>query len=383
MDNKLNLHINDFNPIRPSEVLDQAALAFETGRIFYLEGAGGLGKTSILSQVVAPALGLDLWLVNLNGKGPQEATGYGIPDPVSRDMYFADPTDWPTERRVGDRHCLLLLDELNDYDPAVLPLLRGLFPASGASYVGSHKLGPNVHIAATGNRRIDGVKTARVMSAPMIERCVAYTLVSDLGDWLEWLDTSFMSPPPSAVRTISKEPRPSDRLSHAPAFLKFGTTTGDGLDHFNPDLPDPYDGRPHPRPRTWEAVIRAEHVRLTKPEVYRKHVCGCIGDRAMSAFMGFLSIVEQFGDVAKLKQDPDNFNVPDDPSVQFALVSGCLATSLVGVKDPGVAVHAGAYDWLVSLLLRCRGDVREWGARSAVRRGIPLDEHSRSHELIF
>ena len=214
---------------------------------------------------VAPALGLDLWVVNLNGKGPQEATGYGIPDAVTRDMYFADPTDWPTERRVGDRPCLLLLDELNDYDQAGKPLLRGLFPASGASYVGSHKLGPNVHIAATGNRRMDGVRSARVMDAPMTERCVVYTLVSDLGDWLDWLDGEFSGAPQVVHRTVSKDPRPSDRESHVPTFLKYGSTTGDGVDHFNPPLPEPYGGRPHPRPRTCVTLTHAAERRRGQP----------------------------------------------------------------------------------------------------------------------
>lgn len=373
----------NINPIRPSEVLDQAQLAFETGRIFYLEGAGGVGKTSIISKVVAPALGLDLWTVNLNGKGPQEATGYGIPDAATRDMYFAEPTDWPTVRRVGDKPCLLNLDELNDYDPAVKPLLRGLFPASGASYVGSHKLGPNVFMTATGNRRCDGVRSARVMDAPMTERCVVYTLVSELGDWLEWLDGEFSGSPMVQHRTVVKGPRPTDAESHVPTFLKYGSTTGDGVDHFNPDLPEPYDGRPHPRPRTWEAVILAEHVRKTKPDVYRKHVKGCVGDAAASAYFGFLSHVDRLPDIAALKAKPEAFTVPDDPQVQFALVSACLATALQGVKDPNVAVHAGAFDWMVSLLLRCRGDIREFGTLSAVRRGIPLDMHAKAMELII
>ena len=362
------MNTTDINPIRPSEVLDMARLTFDTGRFFYLEGAGGLGKTSILCNDVAPALGLDLWLVNLNGAGPQEATGYGIPDPVTRDMYFADPTNWPTERRVGDKPCLLVLDEFNDYDPAVKPLLRGLYPASGARYIGTHKLGPNVHVAATGNRRGDGVRNARVADAPFTERCVMATLVSDLGDWLDWVDT---------------QPKLVGIGSHVPAFLKSGTTTGDGLDHFNPELSDPYDGRPHPRPRTWEAVILAENARKVQPEIYRKLVRGSVGDRAASAYIGFLSIVDQLPDIQTLKINPDSFKVPEDCGIQFALVSACLATANRGVKDIAIAVHSGGYDWLVSLLLRCRGDIMSYGARSAVRRGIPLDEHPRSHELIL
>ena len=79
-------------------------------------------------------------------------------------------------------------------------------------------------------------------------------------------------------------------------------------------------------------------------------------------------------DINALKADPAAFAVPTDPATQYALVSACLATATRGVRDPAAAVHAGAFDWLVSLLLRCRGDIQSYGARSAVRRGIPLDQ---------
>jgi hypothetical protein len=93
--------------------------------------------------------------------------------------------------------------------------------------------------------------------------------------------------------------------------------------------------------------------------------------------------VDKLPDIATLKANPDQFVVPEDPAVQFALVSACLATATRGVKDIAIAVHSGGFDWLVSLLLRCRGDIREFGARSATRRGIPLDEHPKSRDLIL
>jgi hypothetical protein len=137
----------------------------------------------------------------------------------------------------------LLTIEANDYDPAVRALLRGLFAASGARYVGPHRLGDNVHIAVTGNRRSDGVRASKIEDAPFTERSVKVTLVANLGDWLDWVDT---------------QPRLTDSGSHVPAFLKFGSTTGDGLDHFNPPIANPYDGVPHPCPRTYEAVMLME-----------------------------------------------------------------------------------------------------------------------------
>jgi hypothetical protein len=54
-----------------------------------------------------------------------------------------------------------------------------------------------------------------------------------------------------------------------------------------------------------------------------------------------------------------------------------------GIADLPAAVHAGAFDWLCSLLLRCRGDIQSYGARSALRRGIPLDQHHLGTQLLL
>lgn len=127
----------------------------------------------------------------------------------------------------------------------------------------------------------------------------------------------------------------------------------------------------------------ADAVRKENPRLHNILLRGCVGDRAASAYLGFLSIVDQIPDVQQLKDNPDSFAIPEDPGMQYALVSACLATGLRGVREAATAVHNGGFDWLVQLLLRVRGDIREWGARSAVRRGIPLDEHTRSGDLIL
>lgn len=357
---------NASNPVKPSDLLDLADIALATNRFLFIVGSGGAGKTSIVCHDIAPAMGREVYYVNLNGQGPQEVIGYGIPQ-ANGDMKFAAPDIWPTEARVGDSPVLLFLDECNDYDPAVRALLRSLYPASGSRYVGPHKLGTNVFVVCATNRRQDGTRSA-VEDAPFTERTCKVTLEPDLGDWLDWFDSR------SAL---------VDSGSHVPAFLRFGTTAGDGFDHFNPAVAMPYDGTPHPCPRTWEAVALAEPFRATKLEAFRKFVRGSVGDRAASAYFAFLHHVDNLPDIASLKADPEGFAMPADAAAQFALVSACLATATRGVKDPAVLVHTGGYDWLVSLLLRCRGDIREFGARSATRRGIPLDEHPKSNDLIL
>ena len=352
------------NPVKPSALVALARLTFTTDRFLFISGSGGGGKTSIACGPIASALGREPWLVNLSGQGPQEVLGYGIPQ-ANGDMKFAAPTIWPTIDRVGDKPVLLILDEFPDYDVAVRALLRGLFPASGSRYVGPHKLGSNVAIIVTGNRRSDGTKSA-VEDAPFTERCVKVTLTPDVGDWLDWYDS---------------EDRLIDSGSHVPAFLRYGTTSGDGRDLFNPPVIMPYDGAPHPCPRTWEAVALAEPYRLTDRSTYDILVRGSIGDRAAAAYQAFLHHVDMLPDIAAIRNG--TFTMPSDPSHQFAVVSACLATITRGIGDAGVAVHAGSFDWFVTLLLSCRGDIREYGARSAVRRGIPLDEHKQSRDLIL
>lgn len=353
------------NPVRPSELLDLAEIAIATDRFLFIEGQGGAGKTSIVSGILAPRLGRRLYYVNLNGQGPQEVIGYGKPD--GKEMDFYAPTIWPTRDRVGDEPILLFLDEVPDYDPAVRALLRSLYPATGDRYAGPHKLGTNVFVVIAGNRRQDGTKAA-VEDAPLTERCIKVTIQPTVEDWLDWYDTK--------AKLV-------DTGSHVPTFLKFGISCPDGREHFNPPIVMPYDGKPHPCPRTWEAVALAEPFRKTKPAAYRHAVVGSIGEAAANAYFGFLQHVDKLPDIVSLRANPDAFNVPSDPAAQFALVSACLNTGTRGITDIPAAVHSGGFDWLVSLLLRCRGDIREYGAMAAVRRGIPLDEHPRSRELVL
>jgi hypothetical protein len=351
------------NPVKPSDLYDLAQAAVLADCFLFVEGRGGAGKTEIIRDL-ASQLGRQLWYVNLNGFATTECIGYGSPQ-SNGEMDFYAPSIWPTRKRVGGEPVLLFLDELNDYDPAVRALLRSLFPSAGARYVGPHKLGTDVLVVCASNRRCDGT-AAKTEEAPFTERCIKCTLEPDLSDWLAYYDSK-----PELVASGS----------HVPSFLRYGSTTGDGLDHFCPPLVLPYDGEPHPCPRTWTAVAKLEPVRKSNSTIYRKAVRGLVGANATNALIGFLQHVDKLPNIEELRANPDAFVVPEDPAAQFALVSACLTTATKGIKDIGAAVHSGGFDWLISLLLRCRGDIREFGARSADRRGIPLKQHAQSRSL--
>jgi hypothetical protein len=132
-------------------------------------------------------------------------------------------------------------------------------------------------------------------------------------------------------------------------------------------------------------VARVEPLRKAQPDIYRKAVVGSVGQRAALAYFGFLQHVDRLPDIASLRQDAAGFALSPDPAIQFALVSACLATLTRGLDKAGLidAVHNGKLDWFVTLLLKCRGDIRSYGARSAIRRGVPLDEHVEGRNLIL
>ena len=345
-----------------SQLADLARIAFNTNRFLALYGKGGIGKTTIPKTLIAPALGFDeTWIVNMSGAGPQEAAGYLIPDPSTRDGWFSAPESWPTAKRVGDRKILLVLDEYPEWDSAVQSLCRSLFNPNGQPMIGTHALGANVRIVVTGNRRSDGSRSA-IPTAPFVERCLSVLVEPTLDEWLDW----------AAGQGLAESP--------VYTFLKFQGGDQHGVDHFNPDVPSPWDGSPHPCPRQWEAACRATADDSLPAGLVALTLEGFVGESAGRAAFAFIKLV---GDLLpQLNAVRNGGDVPMDPASQQALTHAALRVAKrETAKDPEAAVASGALDWLVNLLAACRGEIRAYGFATAIRCGLPLDQHPRRAQL--
>ena len=340
-----------------NKIAKLAIVAKATRRWLAIYGKGGTGKTSIAKTVVAPAMGIEpenVWVRNLSGSQPADAIGYGIPDHATRDMWFAAPENLPTQERVGDKHILFVLDEFPEWDVGIQSLCRSLFqPDGGCPMIGTHKLGKNVQIMITGNRRSDGTRSA-VPAAPVVERTMAFILEPTLDEWLEW----------AAAEDLAGSP--------VYAFLRF--RNGEGVDHFNPDIPSPWDGSPHACPRQWEAACRIPHEDIDA-DIYSLALRGLVGEASGSAAYAFTQLVAAFlPRLAAIRNGTEP--LPSDPSEQHALLHAAVRVARKEAgKDPEAAVASGALDWLARLIVSASGEIRAWAYTSATRNGVPLDQH--------
>lgn len=348
--------------VKIAQLAELARIAKASRRFLALYGKGGVGKTSVARSIIAPALDVapeDVWIVNLSGSGPQEATGYLIPDSATRDGWFSVPECWPTAKRIGDdRPVLLVLDEYPEWDASIQSLCRSLFdPSGGAPKIGVHELASGVQIVVTGNRRADGSRSA-VPSAPFVERCLSVLVQPTLDEWLDW----------AAINGLAASP--------VYPFLKFqgGDQHAQPVDHFNPDVPTPWDGSPHPCPRAWEAACRATVGDLS-PELAALAIEGLVGETAGRAAVAFIRLVgDLMPQLTAIRSGASA--MPTDPASQQAIAHAALriAKKEAGA-DPEAAVASGALDWLVSILLAVRAEIRAYGYATAVACGIRLDQH--------
>ena len=349
-----------------TELRQLVQIAKQTERFLALYGQGGTGKTSVAEEVVADELGIQpdrIYVVNHSGSAPSEVKGTGVPDMQSREMWFGKPQDMPLYERIGDDPALLVLDEYPEWDVAVQSLCRSLFqPVGGRPKIGSHPLSANTIVVVTGNRRVDGSRSA-VPSAPFVERSLSLTWQPSLDQWLDW----------AAVKGLANSP--------IYTFLKFNGNDQRGRegDFFCPPVPQPWTGDAHPCPRQWAAACKVD----ADSPVFVTALSGLVGEAAAKAAHAFVVTVnDMLPKLAGVRNG--TLPMPDSPSEQYALMHCALrlAKREAG-DDPEAAVAGGALDWMVDMMCKCTGEIREWAFRVATGKGcaLPLTQHPRRAEM--
>ena len=378
---------NEIVTAKFNELGTLAKIVYATNAFLILLGSGGCGKTASAKKAIAPALAelfglpkVEVWKSNFSNASPLEITGYGALKKGEHGedlMVFAEPQGIPTVgnlTRTGngdpDRVVLWVLDEFANWPSDCQSLVRSAIDPDGEATIGQHRLGKNVKILITSNRRTDGSRSSTA-DAPIISRANTCVLKADLDVWLQWAETEEWGCSPVVT------------------YLKFNAKL-ENVSHFSPDVPQPWDGTPHPNPRSWERAARQAEIIKADDEtdkaeknrlldfVLRSSV-GEVAARDCLVFLkGSLNLLDDIDDIREGRT-----KLPTKPIKQFQLLGAALRLAKAEVAGrEKVAVAAGDLDWLVdNFLLAAEAEYGRTAVTAATRAGIPLDQHKQGTTL--
>ncbi len=381
--------------IKFSDVQTQAEIVYSSGdSVMILLGAGGTGKTALANASVTKAIAklygvgdenVQVYKCNYTGASPLEITGYGVLKKGANGedlMAFSEPEGIPTEAllkrlNMENTPCLMVFDEMPEWAADTRSLVRSTIDPDGESKIGSHRLGDNVKILVTGNRREDGSRSA-VLDAPIVNRGNQFILKADINSWLSW----------AASHAWSK-------FSPVVEYLKFNAKLENG-NRFAPSIPQPWDGSPHPTPRSWASAAKQinyieNNLEMSKSE-YNKHLKltlqSKVGDTTARDCIAYInSSVGLLDDLESVRKG--DMELSSKPTDQFKLIHAALRimdyelTDLESQgRDRGTAVAAGNIDWFVDrFLLPATKEIGRAGYHAAINVDIPLDQHPKNAEM--
>lgn len=259
----------------------------------YLEGAPGLGKTSIAYDVAKdlniPTEAVFIFRPSLHD--PVDLMGVPhVEDGVTR---WAAPAFLVSVNEAAEKYgkALLVHDEMAQ---AVVMMQNAIAGLLLDRQVGEFKLHPNVYQMATGNRTKDKAGANRVVSQ-LANRVMRLELEPHLDDWTEWaLDNNV------DITLVS--------------FMRFRPGL---LCDFNPD------NFSNPTPRAWEKVA---DVPTSLPDhIYHGMVSGLVGEGPAAEFIGFRRIADALPNIDVCLLDPKGCTIPDDPAAMYAFTGALSA----------------------------------------------------------
>lgn len=268
------------NTVKPSVASSLLATALKKNRPIFLWGAPGVGKSAIVRQA-AESMGLALVDIRAVLLDPVDLRGVpSIEDGITR---WNPPVFLPTE---GEG--VLFLDELPQAPESVQSALLQLVLDRR---LGEYRLPDGWRIVAAGNRVTDGTFSRKLSKALGSRFATHLDVAVDLDDWCRW-----------AVENQIE-----------PEIL--------GFVRFRPDLLHSFDakaaGNSFPCPRVWAEV--SGFVGELPPDGELAFFSGALGDGPAAEFTSFLRIYRNLPNIDGILLNPDDAEVPDDPSVLYAL----------------------------------------------------------------
>lgn len=294
------------NTMKPSQLEEALMVCIDAGRPAYIEGAPGLGKTSIVAGI---ARKLDCRLVDPSALTLESVDLRGIPW-VEQQLHRSRPdnpthvTRWAIPEFLHQdssdpRRTLLFFDDL---PAAPVSVQVALFQLILEKRVGPHKVKADTIIIGAGNGASHGAGANKILS-PIRTRLVQFNLGPNLDDWEKWaLSEGNIHP------TI-------------PAFLRW-----------RPDLLHAHDNNSQafPCPRTWEfasQLIQTARERQCDQMTVHSLIEGVVGSGAAIEYSAFLKTWQGLPKLEDILEGKGKKIKLDDPATKYAVTYALAARS--------------------------------------------------------
>lgn len=285
----------------PQLVTFLSEVAFDLDQPVMIWGPPGVGKSDAVRQMAASkgAVLVDIRLsqydsVDLRGIPSVESgvTRWNMPGTLP----FVGNPDFPTDRPI-----VVFFDEINGAAPAVAGVAYQLVLDRAA---GEHRLMPNVHIVAAGNREGDKGVTNK-MPLPLANRFAHV----ELGVSSEALVDHMLD------RNVAPE---------CVAFMSFRKNL---VTTFDPSKPE----KAFATPRSW---MRAFQTYMSGVSEMSKKIAmsGLVGEGPALEFWAFIDSMSKVIPVSTILADPKGAPLPDELSMRYATavsVSGSMSAKTV------------------------------------------------------
>jgi len=281
----------------------EIALATTANIPLMLWGPPGVGKSQGVEQwcLENNYLFID---VRLSQKDAVDLLGIPYRDPDTDRTHWAVPSTWPTD----NVDTIIMFDEINHGTQATL---SAAFQAIQERRIGDYFFPDKVRFIAAGNEAKHRTYANQMPSA-LRNRFGHIEVTSSEDDMCDYANAQGWSPlitgffrfsPPSIneFEQHSESEEEKKRVSLVRTHNAFGT------------------------PRSWDAVNRL--LTAAKGDINRaKHlIIGTVGQELAAKFMGYAEYYKDLPDLNKLIKAPNDFNVPENPGMQYAICSGLAA----------------------------------------------------------